>query len=70
MDILGLGEGHHSANHRTCSRNEMVTVGLEGEEPRHCDWARKGTAVGKVLMGREGWRQAGISREASPGAAA
>lgn len=33
MDILGLGEGHHSANHRTCSRNEMVTVGLEGEEP-------------------------------------
>lgn len=45
-----MGEGEGSWTREGSSGEE-----LGGEEPRHCDWARKGTAVGKVLMGREAW---------------
>ena len=45
---MGEGEG-------SCTREGSSAEELGGEEPKHCDWARKGTAVGKVLMGREAW---------------
>ena len=45
-----MGEGEGSWTREGSSGEE-----LGGEEPRHCDWARKGTAVDKVLMGREAW---------------
>lgn len=40
-----MGEGEGSWAREGSSGEE-----LGGEEPAHCDWARKGTAVGKVLM--------------------